>query len=65
MAFQNIIFKKYLNLVFLNRQNYEITLLLLMVFVNVYVLFRILTRILNPRVTDPDPAKVVDPDPQH
>jgi hypothetical protein len=32
-----------------------------MVFVNVYIHFRILTRIRNPRVTDPDPAKVPDP----
>jgi hypothetical protein len=37
----------------------------LMVFVNVHNHFRIWTRIRNPRVTDPDPAKVPDPDPQH
>jgi hypothetical protein len=36
-------------------------LLFLMVFVNVYILFRIWTRIRNPRVTDPDPKKVPDP----
>jgi hypothetical protein len=35
--------------------------LFLMVFVNVYIHFRISTRIRNPRVTDPDPAKVPDP----
>jgi hypothetical protein len=37
--------------------------LFLMVFVNVYIHFRIWTRIWirNPRVTDPDPAKVPDP----
>jgi hypothetical protein len=37
--------------------------LFLMVFVNVYIHFRIWTRIRirNPRVTDPDPAKVPDP----
>jgi hypothetical protein len=41
--------------------------LFLMVFVHVYIHFRIWTRIRNPRVTDqdPDPAKVLDPDPQH
>jgi hypothetical protein len=39
--------------------------LFLMVFVYVYIHFRIWTRIRNPRVTDPDPAKVPDPDPQH
>jgi hypothetical protein len=33
-------------------------LLLLMVFVNANIHFRIWTRIRNPRVTDPDPAKV-------
>jgi hypothetical protein len=33
----------------------------LIVFVNVYIHFRIWTRIRNPRVTDPDPAKVPDP----
>jgi hypothetical protein len=34
-----------------------------MVFVNVFIHFRIWTRIRirNPRVTDPDPAKVPDP----
>jgi hypothetical protein len=36
-----------------------------MIFVNVYIYSRIWIRILNPRVTDPDPAKVPDPDPQH
>jgi hypothetical protein len=36
-------------------------LLFLMVFVNVYILFRIWNLIRNPRVTDPDPAKVPDP----
>jgi hypothetical protein len=47
-------------------QNYEITPFL-MVFVIVYIHFRIWTRIRirNPLVTDPDPAKVSDPDPQH
>jgi hypothetical protein len=62
MAFQNIIFKEYLNLVNKNGQSYEITPFL-MVFVNVYIHFRIWTRIQiqNLRVTDP--AKV--PDPQH
>jgi hypothetical protein len=35
--------------------------LFLMVFVNVYIHFRIWIRIRNPRVTDPDPAKVPDP----
>jgi hypothetical protein len=61
MAFQNIIFKEYLNLVHENGQSYEITFF--MVFVNVYIHFRIWTRIRirNPRVTDPDPAKVPDP----
>jgi hypothetical protein len=39
--------------------------LFLMVFVNVYIHFRIWTRIRNPRVTDPDPAKDPAPDPQH
>jgi hypothetical protein len=41
--------------------------LFLIVFVNVYIHFRIWTRIRirNPLVTDPDPAKVSDPDPQH
>jgi hypothetical protein len=34
-----------------------------MVFVNVYIHFRIWTRIRNPQVTDPNPLKV--PDPQH
>jgi hypothetical protein len=35
----------------------------LMVFLTVYIHFRIWTqsRIRNPRVTDPDPAKVPDP----
>jgi hypothetical protein len=32
-----------------------------MVFVNVYIHFRIWTQIRNPRVTDTDPAKVPDP----
>jgi hypothetical protein len=38
-------------------------LLFLRVFVYVYIHFRIWTRfrIRNPRVTDPDPAKVTDP----
>jgi hypothetical protein len=38
-------------------------LLVYIVFVNVYIHFRILTRIRirNPRVMDPDPAKVTDP----
>jgi hypothetical protein len=62
MAFQNIIFKEYLTLVYKNGQNYEITPFL-MVFVNVHIHFRLWTRIRNPRVTDPvpDPAKVPDP----
>jgi hypothetical protein len=33
----------------------------LMVFVDVYIHFRIWTRIRNPRVTDPGPTKVTDP----
>jgi hypothetical protein len=32
-----------------------------MVFVHIYIHFRQWTRIRNPRVTDPDPAKVKDP----
>jgi hypothetical protein len=62
MAFQNIIFKEYLNLVHKNGQSYEITPFF-MVFVNVYINFRIWARIQirNLRVTDPDPAKVPDP----
>jgi hypothetical protein len=60
MAFQNIIFKEFLNFEYKNGQNYEITPFL-MVFVNVYIYFRIWTRIWNPRVTDPEPAKVPDP----
>jgi hypothetical protein len=64
IAFQSTIFKEYFNLlpVHKNGQMYEITPLL-MVFVNVYIHFRIWTRIRirNPRVTDPDPAKVPDP----
>jgi hypothetical protein len=32
-----------------------------MVFVDVYIYFRIWTRVRNPRVTDPDPAKVPYP----
>jgi hypothetical protein len=36
-------------------------LLLWMVFVNVYIHFRIWARIQNPRVMEPDPAKVTDP----
>jgi hypothetical protein len=60
MAFQNIIFKEYLNLVHKNGQSYEITPFL-MVFVSVYIHFRIWIRIRNPRVTDTDPAKVPDP----
>jgi hypothetical protein len=60
MAFQNIIFKEYLNLVYKNGPNYEITPVL-MVFDDVSIHFRIWTRIKNPRVTDPDPAKVSDP----
>jgi hypothetical protein len=56
MAFQNLIFKECFNLVpMYNGQNYEITPFL-MVFVNVYIHFRIWTRIRIPRVTDPDPA---------
>jgi hypothetical protein len=35
--------------------------LFLMVFANFYIHFRLWTRIRNPRVTDPDPAKVPDP----
>jgi hypothetical protein len=54
MAFQNILFIEYLNLVHKNGQSYEITPFL-MVFVNVYIHFRIWTRIRNPRVKDPDP----------
>jgi hypothetical protein len=46
MAFQNIICKEYY-LVHENGQNYEITPFL-MVFVNVYIHFRIWTRIGNP-----------------
>jgi hypothetical protein len=34
---------------------------LFMVFCNVHIHFRIWTRIRNPLVTDPDPAKVPDP----
>jgi hypothetical protein len=49
MAFQNLIFKEYLNLVYINGQNYEITSFL-MVFVNVHIHFRIWTRIRNPRI---------------
>jgi hypothetical protein len=64
MAFQNIIFKDYLNLVYKNGQNYEITPFL-MVFVNVHIHFRLWTLIRNSRVTDPVQAKVPDPDPQH
>jgi hypothetical protein len=63
-AIQNIIFKEYLNLVPVhkNGQSYEITPFL-MVFVNVYIHFRIWTRIRirNPRVTDPEKVS----DPQH
>jgi hypothetical protein len=59
-AFQNIIFKEYLNVVHKNGQNYEITPFL-MDFVNVYIHFQIWTRIRNPRVRDPAPAKVPDP----
>jgi hypothetical protein len=40
MALQDIIFKEYLNLVHKNGQSYEITPFL-MVFVNVYIHFRI------------------------
>jgi hypothetical protein len=36
-------------------------LLFLMVFVHVYINFQIWIRIRDPRVTDPDPAKVTDP----
>jgi hypothetical protein len=36
-------------------------LLFWMVFVDVYIHFRIWIRIRNPGVTDPDPAKVQDP----
>jgi hypothetical protein len=62
MAFQNILFKEYLNLVHKNGQSYEITPFF-DGFVNVFVHFGIKTRIRirNPRVTDPDPAKVPDP----
>jgi hypothetical protein len=60
MAFQNIIFKEYVNLVYKNGQNYKLPLFL-MVFVDVSIHFRTWTRIRNPRVTDPDPAKVPDP----
>jgi hypothetical protein len=64
MAFQNIIFKEYLNLLYKSGQNYEITPFL-MVFVNVHIHFRIWTQIWmrNPRFTDPVPdlAKVLDP----
>jgi hypothetical protein len=62
MAFQNIIFKEYLKCSTKNGQSYEVTPFL-MVFVNAYIHFRIWTRIRirNPRVTDPDPAKVPDP----
>jgi hypothetical protein len=60
LAFQNIIFKEYLNLVYENSQNYEIAPFL-MVFVNVHIHFRIWSRIRNPRVTDQVPAKVPDP----
>jgi hypothetical protein len=62
MALQNKIFKEYLNVIHKNGLNYEITPFL-MVFVNVYIHFRIWTwiRIRNLRVTDPDPAKVPDP----
>jgi hypothetical protein len=35
--------------------------LFLMVFLTVYIHFRIRTRIRNPQVTDSDPAKVPDP----
>jgi hypothetical protein len=35
------------------------------VFVNVYIHFRKWIRIRNPWVTDPDPAKLTDPDLQH
>jgi hypothetical protein len=60
MAFQHIIFREYLNLVYKNGQNDEITPFF-KVFVNVHNHFRIVTRIRNPRVTDPVPAKVPDP----
>jgi hypothetical protein len=60
MAFQNIIFKEYLNLAYKNGQNYEI-IPFLMVFRTVYIHFRIRTRIRNPRVKDTDLAKVPDP----
>jgi hypothetical protein len=51
IAFQNIIFKEYLNLGNKNGQNDEITPFL-MGFVNVYIHFRIWTRIRTPRVSD-------------
>jgi hypothetical protein len=57
MAFKNKIFQEYLNLVHKNAQSYEITPFLIL-FDNVYIHFQIWTRIRNPRVTDPDPAKV-------
>jgi hypothetical protein len=62
MAFQNIIFKEYLNLV---QKIVKIMKLPLfwMVSVNVYIYFQIRSwiRIRNPRGKDPDPAKVPDP----
>jgi hypothetical protein len=58
MAFQNIIFREYLNLVYQKGHNYEITPFLT-VFVDVSIRFRIWIWIRNPR--DTDPAKVPDP----
>jgi hypothetical protein len=60
MAYQNKIFQEYLNLVHKNWQSYEI-IPFMKLFDNVYLHFQIWTRIRNPRVTDPDPAKVPDP----
>jgi hypothetical protein len=58
MAFRNMIFKEYLNFLYKNGKTMKL-LPFLMLFVNVYIHFRILTRIRNPLV--PDPAKVPDP----
>jgi hypothetical protein len=56
MAFQNIIYKEYLNLVYKMVKIMKLPLFLIG-FVNVHIHFRIWIR--NPRVTDP--AKVPDP----
>jgi hypothetical protein len=68
MAFQNIIFKEYLNLVYKNGENYEITLF----YGFSYCLHPFSDKDPDPEPSSTDPVRIwqkfrilADPDPQH